>query len=157
VTCWLCPDRANSQVFVLHGTDEDGLFLVALARCLAFADNIVARGCQCMCCNVRCRREDCFCGCRWWCVDAVGTDMCLSRSSMCCLCCFSLSLIAMSLSPLSAQSCVYPMPISSLIDSCPRHYWRVWCAANVLGLLFAADVHLLLGGLALGESITVVD
>jgi hypothetical protein len=59
--------------------------------------------------------------------------------------------------PLSAQSCMYPMPISLLIDSSSRQNWRVWCAVNVLGLLFAADVHLLLGGLALGEGITVVD
>jgi hypothetical protein len=59
--------------------------------------------------------------------------------------------------PLSAQSCMHPMPISLLIDSSSRQNWRVWCAVNVLGLLFAADVHFLLGGLALGEGITVVD
>jgi hypothetical protein len=87
----------------------------------------------------------------------VGTDMCLSRSSMCCLCCLSFSLIARSLfvpSALFLQLLLSAHPFFR--DHCERGrdcgFWKQF--VYVLGLLFLADVKLLGGGLALGEGIT---
>lgn len=75
------------------------------------------------------------------------TDMCLSSSSMCCLCCLSFSLMAKSLHAVSRV----PQSIN------------VWCSVGaalgtkvcVLGLLFLTNVELLGGSLTLSEGVAV--